>query len=388
MKRNIWLFVASAGLALVAVGLVSFYLIYGKIVVKPNAAKINPAVSPTATPTPDPLAAYSILLMGYGGGAHEGGLLTDSMMVVRIEPHIQKITMISIPRDLWVPIPISGTTEIDSKINAAYAIGSDDQKYPDKAPEFTGPAGGGELAKAVVSQVVGFKIDYFAALDFDGFIKVINNLGGVDINVPRAFDDPWYPIESSVGIGDTDTCGKSDADVKALTATISGDKLEQQFTCRYDPLHFDKGVQHMDGATVLKYARSRHSPTEGGDFNRAARQRQVILAVKDKVINLGFITKIGPTINTLTKNLTTDVDFGEMNKLLGNALELAKYKIVPVALTDQNVLEDAVSNDGQDMLVPRIGQTDWSEVQQYIADPTMIIPTLTPQPTPTTKTSD
>ena len=103
--------------------------------------------------------------------------------------------------------------------------------------------------------------------------------------------------------------------------------------------------------------------------------------VKDKVINLGFITKIGSTVNTLTKNLKTDVDFGEMNKLLGNALELAKYKIVPVALTNQNVLEDAVSDDGQYILVPRIGGTDWSEVQQFIADPTIVIPTLTPTQT-------
>lgn len=388
MKRNIWLYVISVALALVAVGLVSAYVIYGKIVVKPKTAIVNPAITPTATPTPDPLAPYSILLLGYGGGAHDGGLLTDSMMVVRVEPHNQKIEMISIPRDLWIPIPISGTTEVSSKINAAYAIGSDDKKYSDKAVEFTGEAGGGEMAKAMVEKVVGFKIDYFAAIDFSGFTKIIDNLGGIDINVLRTFDDPWYPIESSVGVGNTDTCGKSDADIKALTATMSGDKLEQQFTCRYDPLHFNKGIQHMDGVTALKYARSRHSPTDGGDFNRAARQRQVILAVKDKVLNIGFITKIIPTIKTLTKNIQTDVDFGKMNELLGKATELAKYTIVPAALTDQNVLKDAVSSGGQFILIPRVGENNWDEVQQFIADPTMIIPTLTPKLSSTPTTSD
>lgn len=374
MKRNIWLYIVGAGLALVIVGLVSSYLIYGKIVVKPNVAKINPEVSPTLTPTPDPLAPYAILLMGYGGGTHEGGLLTDSMMVVRIEPRNQKIMMISIPRDLWVPILISGDTEASSKINTAYAIGSNDKKYPDKAAEFTGKAGGGEMAKAAAGIVVGFKIDYFAAIDFNGFVKIVDILGGINVNVARTFDDPWYPTESNVGVGNSDNCGKSDQDVKALTATMSGDKLEQQFTCRYEALHFDKGLVHMDGITALKYARSRHSPTEGGDFNRAVRQRQVIMAIKDKVINIGFITKIIPTIKTLTKNLTTDVEFAKMNELLSSALTLAKYNTVPVALTDQNVLMNAVSDDHQFILIPRTGENNWDEVQQFIANPTMLTP--------------
>jgi LCP family protein required for cell wall assembly len=370
--------IVSAGLALVVVGLVSACLVYGKIVVKPNVVKINPATSPTATPTPDPLAPYAILLMGYGGGTHEGGLLTDSMMVVKIEPKNQKITMISIPRDLWVPVSVSGETTVNSKINAAYAIGSDDKKYPNKLTEFTGIAGGGEMAKVVASKVVGFKIDYFAALDFNGFVKIIDILGGISVNVPRTFDDPWYPIENGIGIGNTDSCGKSNEEINALTATMSGDKLEQQFTCRYEPLHFDKGMQHMDGVTALKYARSRHSPTEGGDFRRAERQRQVILAIKDKVINIGFITKVIPTIKTLTKNIKTDVNFTKMSELLGNALDLTKYIITPVALTDQNVLVDATSADGQFILIPRTGENNWDEIWRFITNPTMLTPTVMP----------
>lgn len=377
MKRNIWLLVAGAGLTILVVGIVSTILVYKQIVVKPNRVIINPLVSPTATPTPDPLAPYAVLLMGYGGGGHEGGLLTDSMMVVRIEPKNQKIIMISIPRDLWVSIPITGETAVNSKINAAYAIGVDDKKYPDKPVEFTGKAGGGELAKAVVEKVVGFKIDYFAALDFNGFVKIIDILGGIDIKIERTFEDPLYPIESNVGIGNSDTCGKSNEEITALSATMSGDKLESQFTCRYETLHFDKGVQHMNGITALKFARSRHSLTEGGDFNRASRQRQVILAVKDKVINIGFITKIIPTIKTLSRNLTIDIDVTKMNELLNSTLDLAKYKVIPVALTDKNVLKNAVSEGGQYILIPRIGENDWTEVQQFILEPTMLTPTLT-----------
>jgi polyisoprenyl-teichoic acid--peptidoglycan teichoic acid transferase len=371
--------IAAAGLAILVVGVVtSAYLIYGKVVVKPNKITQNTTVSPTATPTPDPLAPYSILLMGYGGGLHEGGLLTDSMMVVRIEPRNKNITIISIPRDLWVPIPISGETMVDSKINAAYAIGSDDKKYPDKQVEFTGRAGGGEMAKEVVSRVVGFKIDYFAALDFTGFVKIVDILGGINVMVDKTFDDPLYPIENNVGIGNSDNCGKSDAEVAALTATMSGDKLERQFPCRYETLHFDKGIQHMDGITALKYARSRHSTTDGGDFNRAARQRAIILAIKQKVISLDFISKIVPTIKTLAGNLTTDIDLIKMNELLENASELTQYAITLVALTDQNVLIDTKSSDGQFILSPKAGGDNWSEIQQFINNPTMLIPTVTP----------
>jgi len=363
MKKRIngW-WIAAIILGLTLIGFSVFYLTYGKIVVKSNKPKIDVNITPTATPTPDPLAPYSILLMGYGGGNHEGGLLTDSMMVAKIDPRNEEVSLISIPRDLWVAIPTNGDETENKKINEAYAIGASDKKYPNKKIEFTGEAGGGELAKYVVGQVVGFKIDYFAALDFDGFVKIIDILGGIDIKIARTFDDPFYPLETNI----TDTCGKTDEEMKALEATMSGEKLEQQYTCRYETLHFETGIQHMDGTTALKFARSRHSTTDGGDFNRAARQRLVITAVRDKVINIGFIPKIIPTINTLTKHITTDINFTKMNELVGKLPEISKYKIIPIALTDQNVLINTKANTGQFILSPKMGENNWSEVRQYI----------------------
>lgn len=377
MKKNVIYIILAAVLGIITALITMFYIYYGKIVVKPNKTKIVKEINaptPTATPTPDPLAPYSILLMGYGGGKHEGGLLTDSMMVARIDPKKEQVNLISIPRDLWVPIPINGEATISSKINATYAIGSDDRKYPNKKVEFTGRAGGGELAKAVVEKVVGFKIDYFVALDFQGFVKVIDILGGIDVKVKTTFDDPMYPIEENIN----DTCGKSEDEVKALTATMSGDKLEQQFVCRYENLHFDKGLQHMDGTTALKFARSRHSLQDGGDFNRAARQRLVITAVRDKVISIGFIPKIISTINTLTSNLTTDIDFQKMNEFVAKANEVSKYKIVSTALTDQNVLMNSKSVNGQFILIPKSGENNWEDIHQFIDNPEPTIsPTIT-----------
>jgi LCP family protein required for cell wall assembly len=344
---------------------------YKKIVVVPNKPENNQTkVNPAITPTPDPLRPYSILLMGYGGGSHDGGRLTDSIIVAKIDPKLRKVTLISIPRDLWVPIPTSPEDNKYFKINAAYAIGSDDRTYPHKSIEFTGKAGGGEMSKYVIGNIVGFPIDYFIALDFQGFVKTVDKLGGIQVNVQRKFDDYMYPIEENAN----NSCGKSDEEIKALTATMSGEKLEQQFSCRYEHLHFDTGLQTMDGITALKFARSRHSPQDGGDFNRAARQRLVIQSVKDKVISINFIPKIIPFINTLAGNMQTDIDLVKMQELISKSSELSQYKIESIALTDQNVLKLGTSSNGQSILIPKAGQDQWDQIHEFINNQSISTP--------------
>lgn len=380
-KRINWWWVGVGILWIILMIIGFMYFNYNRMVVKPNKSKPSAEITPTATPTPDPLAPYSILLMGYGGGAHDGGLLTDSIMLTQIAPREEEVRLISIPRDLWAPMPISGDEMTNKKINEAYAIGSDDKKYPNKQAEFTGKAGGGEMAKNVVEQVTGIKPNYFAAIDFDGFTKIIDSLGGVDIKVPQTFDDPFYPIEELKN----DTCGKSEDEMKALEATMSGDKLEQQYTCRYENLHFDKGMQHMDGTTALKYARSRHSAIGGGDFNRAERQKLVVTAMRDKVMSIGFIPKIIPTIQTLTKHITTDVDFATMGELVTKIPEVANYKIVSIALTDQNVLENAKASTGQFILNPKLGENNFDQIKEFIKNNGVLTPTPTATASPTIK---
>lgn len=373
-KRHYFVF-SIVGLLLVIIGIyLGINHTYSRVVVKANRTIVPQS---TPTPTPDPLRPYALLLLGYGGGNHDGGLLTDSMIVAKIEPKLAKATLISLPRDLWVQIPIGNSEPFYGKINSAYAVGGDSRHYPHKSPEFTGKAGGGEMAKFVVGQVVGFPIDYFVAVDFQGFVKVIDLLGGIQVPVGKTFDDPLYPIEADI----IDDCGKSPEEVAAVTATLSGLKLEEQFPCRYENLHFEKGTQLMDGATSLKYARSRHSPTDGGDFNRAARQRILLDAVKSRVINVGFIPKIIPTIRTLSAHLTTDIDFARMEEFMAQSSTLARYQISAVALTDQNVLGQGKSTDGQFILIPTAGQDNYTQVHQFILDPTILTPTPRPKPT-------
>lgn len=331
MNRK-WLIISvSFGLFLgILVGIFIFFQSrYRQIVVSPNIPK---NISPTVTPTPDPDRPFSILLLGYGGPGHEGPYLTDSIMLARISPKLRQIDLISLPRDVWVSLPLSSESTQSSKINLAYSIGLDDKKYPHKAVEFTGSAGGGQLSKYAVSQVTGINPDYFFGVDFAAFTQAIDKLGGIDVRVQNTFDDPFYPL----GTGTTDTCGKSEEDIKALTATLSGEKLEHEFSCRYETLHFDRGLTHMDGATALKYARSRHSPTDGGDFNRASRQRQVVDALKNRVLSLNFFGKIIPLVNTLSRHLITDMDLPTMETYLLRAPEFSGYKINSLPITDKN----------------------------------------------------
>ena len=160
----------------------------------------------------------------------------------------------------------------------------------------------------------------------------------------------------------------SDADVKATTATMSATQIENAhlFPCRYEHLHFDPGVIHMDGETALKYARSRHSTVDGGDFNRAARQRTIMLALKQRVFSVSFFPKILPFISSLSYDLQTDISGTDLEEFLTYRNDLSSYKIVGIALTDQNVLKQTRSADRQDVLVPQAGIDQWDSVQQWL----------------------
>jgi polyisoprenyl-teichoic acid--peptidoglycan teichoic acid transferase len=348
------------------------YFNYKQIVVTPN---VEPTRAPNAspTPTPDPLSAFNILLLGYGGAGHDGGDLTDTMIVAHVEPKVKKVTLISIPRDLWVAIPTNGESVTYSKINAAYAIGLDDRKYPNKLDIYKGLAGGGALSKYAVEQVLGEDVRYFASIDFSGFVRIIDALGGVDVNVPRTFDDNFYPIKGE----EDNTCGYSAEELAEIHKKYSGFALEQQFTCRYEKLHFDKGITHMDGTTALKFVRSRHSDTDGSDFARSSRQQALIQAAKDKVLSLGIINNFVPFVTQFASVLRTDISISEGQKILSIAGDPRDYKISTIVLSTENVLKDGFSSDRQYILMPKAGQDNYTEIQKYIQSQ------LNPSPTPT-----
>jgi anionic cell wall polymer biosynthesis LytR-Cps2A-Psr (LCP) family protein len=371
------LFLVLASLA----GAAFLFATYNKIVV-------TSAVAPSPTPEVPKVDAfnnlqpYSLLLLGYGGGGHAGGKLTDTIMIVHIIPADKKVFLISLPRDLWVDLPAAEDKLSSWKINAAYAIGSDDKGYPHKPLQYTGPAGGGELSKFAVKQVTGIDIQNFASIDFFGFTKSIDTLKGIPIKVEKTFDDELYPIEGK----EDDPCGKSPEEITQLTATMSASLVEKQFTCRYELLHFDAGKVIMDGQTALKYARSRHSAQDGGDFNRAARQRQVMLGIKEKVVSLDFFSKAIPFISTLGDHIRTDANATKMEEFIHYKDDLRTYSIHNIALSDQNVLKLSVSANGQSILVSKEGIGKWDSVHQWIQDEIKNVDILPPTATPSATT--
>lgn len=337
---------------------------YSQIVVTPQATPHLTIASALPTPTPDPLAPFSVLLLGMGGEGHQGGTLTDSMILAHINQRAEKITLISIPRDIWVALPIIGDTLQNFKINHAYAIGIDDRKYPDKNTQYAGLAGGGALSKYAVEKVLGLPVRYFVTLDFNGFKKTIDTLGGIDVQITKKFTDKYYPIKGE----ESNSCGKSDEDIVAIHATLSGYLLEQSYECRYETISFDIGMVHMDGETALKFARSRHSEEDGSDFSRSSRQKSILLATREKVFSLGFVTKALPFIQSLSGSLRTDIDVRTIQEYMGRAQEFRGYEVSSVSLSTDNVFDENYSSDGQYILVPKGNVDSFEGVQNYLKD--------------------
>src|SRR4030042_3542376 len=194
--------------------------------------------------------------MGPSGKEQRNGFLSDTIIVASVNIKTKKVSLISIPRDVWVGIPSwQNFPASQGKINSAYSLG-DLYDYP---------GGGLKLAERIVGDNLGVPIHYGIRIDFDGLRKIIDTLGGVDIVVERSFDDYEYPVE-----------GKE-------TANCNNDT----YYCRFRHLHFDAGLNHMDGEPSVAYHRSRKGTNgEGSDFARARRQQKVIQAVFKKALSI------------------------------------------------------------------------------------------------------
>ena len=304
---------------------------------------IRSIVTSGSSPSPSASAAplvqagrINVLLLGYGGVGHDGALLTDSIMVLTLDQQTKKAAMISVPRDIWVKIPYSSTTGAFNKLNAAYAIGADDDNFPNKAPEYKGAAGGGTLASTVVGGILGLKIDYWVAVDFHAFRSVVNALGGVDVNVEKAFTDPLYPRND-------------DPTVDPGWMTI----------------HFNAGLQHMNGEKAIEYARSRHSLQDGTDFGRSRRQQLLLLAIKNKALSPEGFTKVFGLMDALSSDFKTNMNIGQIKALAALAKGVDPASIQRVSVDTTNYLVDAESADGQDVLVPQA--KSWMPLRSYIA---------------------
>ena len=264
--------------------------------------------------------SFNVLLMGHGGSGHSGGGLMDSIIVLHINKTDKKAALISIPRDFF----FSG-----HKINEDPSI------------------------KDAVASITGLSIGDYISIDFNGFIKAIDLLGGIEIEIEKPYTDNFYPVRGL----ENETCGKSDDKIVELHQNYSGFNLEKQFECRYETIHFDTGKTKINGETALKYVRSRHGD---GDFGRSGRQFVVLKALAKSPWNL-------EKIESMISLVKTNLELGKIRTLFSFFGNPDDYQINTVHLTDANVLVSSKSQNGAYILIPRAGIDNYDEIRNFIA---------------------
>ena len=205
----------------------------------PNVERVEGESLPVWTNT-DRITA---LVLGIDERAQEDDFWrTDTMILATLDPVTMRVGVLSIPRDLWVHIP--GYTE--NRINTAHMLGD----------AYEHPGGGPALAVETVEYNLGVEIDYYVRFNFQAFVELVDRIGGIDVDVPEDIDDPEYP----------------------------------DYNYGFDPLFIEAGLHHFYGEEALKYARTRHST--GGDFDRARRQQQVLVAIFERVTTLNLLPQL------------------------------------------------------------------------------------------------
>lgn len=261
----------------------------------------------------------NILLMGAAGEKNPGGNLTDTVMVMSLDTKNNKISLLSLPRDLYVNIP---DTKTYAKINSLYKIGLNKNI-------------GTDLIKQAVEQITGLTINYYMAVDFDAFKKIIDDISGINVMVARDILDQRYPGPNY----------------------------------SYETFSLSKGFHALDGATALKYVRERHDDPQG-DFGRALRQQQVIQAVKSKLFStqtLFNVVALNNILDTLGDNVKTDMQFSDIENFIALSKKMDTQNITNVvadAWKSDSLLKVShvqMGNASAFVLLPRVG--NYSEIQ-------------------------
>jgi polyisoprenyl-teichoic acid--peptidoglycan teichoic acid transferase len=267
----------------------------------------------------------NVLLLGIGGPGHEGADLTDTILLLSIDPVNKNAALLSLPRDLWVKIPGDGY----QKINAAYPFGKEASRAKKDNAKV---AAGLDLLDKSLQPVIGIPIHYHALVDFKAFKQGVDAVGGVKINVPDTLYDP----------------------------TIAWENKGNPYIAR-------KGQQVMHGQQALMYARSRETSS---DFARGQRQRLLIVALKDKVFSVGTLSnpvKISSVLDSFGNNVYTDFSTGDIMHLQQIFSKIPSNKIGSLDLTTppHNLVTTADVN-GLSVVEPRAGMYDYSAIQGYV----------------------
>lgn len=277
----------------------------------------------------------NILLLGTGGVEHNGGTLTDTIIVASIDHDNHSASMLSIPRDLYIEVEeLYG----GNRINSIVELYAENQIYTNGLSEKMAYERGYELLRTTVSEILDIPIHYYAEVDFNGFIEIVDAIGGIDVDIEKAIVDPYYPLADG--------------------------------TIGYQTFTIDEGPQHLDGETALKYVRSRKTTS---DFDRAERQQQVLEAMKEKALSVGVLGNPGKLKNiydAISQNFRTDLEWDEMIYLAKIAEKFSSDRVSTWVLNDNPLstggflyTPERELYGGAYVLVPYV--SDFSDIQTF-----------------------
>ncbi len=271
----------------------------------------------------------NMLLLGMGGRQHAGGYLTDTIMLASLKVSEKKVSLLSIPRDLSIPVEDGQWTKVNN-INAF--------------AEFKEKGSGGVAISQALSDILDIPIDYYVRVDFEGFVNIVDKLGGLEVEVANTLDDYRYPVP--------------------------GQEDNEDYESRFEHLHIEEGWREMDGELALKYARSRHAlGREGSDFARAARQQKIIAAAKDKLLTTNYLLKpqvLTGIIGELKEHISTNLKIWEMIKIYKDFKDVKTADIETKVLDNSpnGLLYNTINEQGAYVLLPRNG--DFEEIKYLV----------------------
>lgn len=276
----------------------------------------------------------NILMLGKGGDGHTAPDLTDTLLVASIDPINKKAALLSIPRDLWVTPNNNGM-----KINSVYANAKNrilNGKKINNQQEEAEKAGLAAIQKEVSSDM-GIPIHYYVMVDFDGFKKAIDTVGGIDINVTP-------------------------------NNTVS-EVLWDESTGKNYKLDVKTGQQHFNGQRALFYSRSRNTSPRG-DFDRTERQRLVLQALKDKILSAGTYSnpaKVSGLLDAFGDDVSSNLSLKEVMRLYDIAKTLPNDGIASIGLADPPNNFVTIGNvNGQSIVKPQAGIGNYTAIQNYV----------------------
>lgn len=275
----------------------------------------------------------NILLLGRGGEGHEGADLTDTIILVSIDPVAKEAALVSIPRDLYVKVPGNGSMKINQVFYTGKMAVLDKYSRPNDAIKKQAESAGFTMIEQTVEKTLGVPIHYNAMVDFTGFKQAVNTVGGIDFNVPS-------PLREQM--------------------RIDG---------RTYILNVKPGQQHFDGFKALAYSRSRHTSARG-DFDRSERQRLIVVALKNKIFSLGTFSnpnKISQLLDTFGGHVQTNFSVQDLNRLHEISKEISSDKISSIGLADppNNYLTTA-NIGGLSVVIPTAGAGNFKPIQSFL----------------------